>query len=237
MSDPQGGQDQAPGQGASPGTPEPAAPEPATPEPAAQPAAAEPTASAGTGGWQTPDISSFGVPVAAGPTAGVSYADLVPRIGAFIIDVIILSVGFWVVWSLVFTTLFIVGGFGGVWIAIVLAIVGYLVASAVYFIFTWTKWRASPGQRILSLETVSATDGSTISQNVAIRRWLYLFGPNVIGSAFSLGAGYALGILSTVISVAVFAYYVYLLYSASQDPKRQGFHDKQSSTVVVKRAA
>jgi uncharacterized RDD family membrane protein YckC len=220
MSGPYGGQDQAP-------APAPTG-APGEPAPGAQPESS----------WQTPaETPSFGVPMASGPTTGVTYADLVPRIIAFVVDAIILNVVFWIAWSLVFTTLFITGGLGGVWVAAIIGLVGYLVASAAYFIYTWTRWRATPGQRILSLETVNADDGATITQDVAIRRWLYLFGPSVLSSVLSLGAGYAIGILSPLVSLAILAYYIYLLYSASQDPRRQGFHDKQVKTVVVKRSA
>jgi hypothetical protein len=34
--------------------------------------------------------------------------------------------------------------------------------------------------------------------------------------------------------VALIAYVVFLLYSTSNSPTRQGFHDVQASTVVVK---
>jgi uncharacterized RDD family membrane protein YckC len=198
--------------------------------PSPAPEAVQPEASAG---WATPSQSTFGVPIAAGPAAGVTYADLVPRIIAYVIDAIILGIGYAIVWTLLFTTLFITGGFGGVWVAVVLGTVGLLAASAVYFIYTWTRWRASPGQRILSLETVNAADGATIGQDMAIRRWLFLYGPGALSSAVGFAA---VGLLSTAVSVLVFAYYVYLLYSASQDPRRQGFHDKQASTVVVRRS-
>ena len=229
MSDPYGGQDQAPIDPAAQ-TPMPTPSEPTG-------GVAPPTGGPG-GGWQTPtDTSSFGVPLAAGPAAGVAYADLVPRIIAYVIDALILGFAFGIVWAVVLTTFFITGGFGGAFIALIIGTVGLLIASAAYFILTWTKWRASPGQRILSLETVNADDGATIRQDVAIRRWLYLYGPGAISSAFGLAGTGVIGILSTIVSIAVFAYYIYLLYSASQDPRRQGFHDKQANTVVVKRSA
>jgi hypothetical protein len=77
-------------------------------------------------------------------------------------------------------------------------------------------------------------NGATLSQDQAIRRWLFLYGPGAISSAVGLAP---IGFLSTLISLAVLGYYIYLLYSASQDPRRQGFHDKQVDTVVVKRSA
>ena len=47
--------------------------------------------------------------------------------------------------------------------------------------------------------------------------------------------GTSLGILSSLLSLATLGYLIYLLYTVSQDSKRQGYHDKQASTVVIKR--
>jgi len=244
MSGPYGGQDQGPREAPQPASeelapaePTSAEPTPAEPTPALPSADAPPAGSAGGGGWQTPDTASFGVPIAAGPATGVTYADLIPRIVAYIIDALILGFGFALVWSVLFTALFITGGFGGVFIGLIIGTVGLLIASAIYFIFTWTKWRASPGQRILSLETVNAGDGATIHQDMAIRRWLFLYGPGAISSTLAYAGGGAIGILANLISFLILGYYIWLLYTAAQDPKRQGFHDKQANTVVVKRSA
>ena len=38
-------------------------------------------------------------------------------------------------------------------------------------------------------------------------------------------------------SLAAFAYMVWLLYTVSQSPKRQGYHDVQAGTVVIRRIA
>jgi uncharacterized RDD family membrane protein YckC len=173
-------------------------------------------------------------PLAAGPAPGISYADLVTRIIAFIIDGVILGFGYVIVWSILLGALFVTGGFGGFFIGVIIGAVIYLVASAVYFVYTWTTMRASPGQKILNLETVNAADGATLSRDQAIRRWAFLFGPAALATVFGYSGG-GLGILSTLISLVSLGYTIYLLYTASQDPKRQGFHDKQAGTVVVKR--
>lgn len=199
----------------------------------------EPASGAGTGDWGSGARPGGWQPspIAAGPTPGVAYADLVPRVVAYIIDALILGIGYGVVWSVVLTALFVTGGFGGVLIGAILGGVLLLVASAVYFIYTWTSMRASPGQKMLGLETVNAADGATLTQNQAITRWLYLFGPSILSAIFSWSAAAEVGFLSSLVSLAVLAYYIYLLYTAANDPKRQAFHDKQSGTVVVKRTA
>ena len=68
---------------------------------------------------------------------------------------------------------------------------------------------------------------STLTQDQAIRRWLFLFGPYALTQIIPI-VGFLLGFL-------VFFYALYLLYTASQSPKRQGFHDVQANTVVIKR--
>ena len=200
----------------------------------------------GSGNWQTPPPPAPGMPgnfqqapVAAGPAPGVVYADLVMRIVAYIIDSIILAVVTGIIAAVLGVAIFaslLTGGF-------VLAIVGFVIlavvvlaASAVYFIYTWTTMRASPGQKILNLETVNAADGATLTREQAIRRWAFLFGAQALASVgqFALGAT-DVAFLSPLLSLLAFVYTIYLLYSASQSPKRQGFHDVQAGTVVVKR--
>ncbi len=153
-----------------------------------------------------------------------------------LIDAILLSVLFWVIGIAILGGLLLTGGIAG-------AIIGFLcwasctwAGSAIYFIYTWTTMRASPGQKILNLETVNAADGATLTRDQAIRRWAYLFGPSAVGTVANFAlAGTDIGFLGSLISLATFVYTLYLLWSASQSPKRQGFHDVQSGTVVVKR--
>jgi uncharacterized RDD family membrane protein YckC len=208
---------------------EPAAAAPAAQPAAAVPAAAPPPAASSTPGWVNTVTSTQTV---AGP-AGMTYADVPTRIFAYIIDAIILGIAFAILYA-IFGALFIgslIGGFQFmlfVWFVVLLLI--YAAGSAIYFIYTWTKMRGSPGQRVLGLETLNAADGAVLTQPQAIRRWLFMFGPFVLAQAASL----MLGGLGLIVSLALFAYAVYLLYSTANSPTRQGFHDVQASTVVVK---
>jgi uncharacterized RDD family membrane protein YckC len=97
--------------------------------------------------------------------------------------------------------------------------------------------RASYGQKFMKLETVSAADGSTLTQPVAIRRWAFMFGPNALVMVLTNIPILALAFLGMLMSLAALGYDIFLLYTASQSPKRQGFHDVQAGTVVVKRLA
>lgn len=190
------------------------------------------------GSWQappppTPQPQFQQAPVAAGPAPGIAYADTVTRVIAYIIDLII----FWVVGlfivGLIVLSIFTGGGAAALIGTTLLAVLG-LVGSAIYFIYCWTRLRASLGQKALGLETVNAADGATLSQEQAIRRWAYLFGPTALGAALGYAPG-PLAILGPLIGLLAFFYQLYLLYTVTQNPKRQGFHDVQAGTVVVKR--
>lgn len=199
-----------------------AAPPPGAPAPGAPAASSSPA-------WVSTLTSSQTV---AGP-AGMAYADVPSRIFAYIIDAIIMAVGFGILYA-IFGGLLIGSALGGfsfmlfVWFVVLLLI--YAAGSAIYFIYTWTRMRGSPGQRVLGLETLNAADGATLTQPQAIRRWLFLFGPFVLAQVASFmlpGPGSLVGLLA-------FGYGLYLLYSAANSPTRQAFHDVQASTVVVK---
>lgn len=211
--------------------PEPAAaPPPATPAP--PPATPAPPVSAGSwnapppaaapGGFQTQVVAAE-----AGPAPGIVYADLLNRIIALIIDGGIL----WVInVVLIFIGVAIGAAMGDLGLIVTLFFgLAYALVSAVYFVYGWTRMRASFGQKFLNLETVNAADGATLTQNQAIRRWAFLWGP------FALAA--IIPIVGLFINLLAFLYALYLLYTTSQSPKRQGYHDVQAGTVVVKRVA
>jgi uncharacterized RDD family membrane protein YckC len=162
--------------------------------------------------------------VEAGPAPGVSYADLVTRIIAAIIDGVIIGVLFWII--AIVGTVISVGIGMGLLIGLLFGLI-WAAVTAVYFVYGWTKMRASFGQKFLNLETVNAADGATLTQNQAIRRWAFLWGPVAIG--------YAIPIIGILIVMLGALYQLYLLYTISQSPKRQGYHDLQAGTVVVKR--
>jgi uncharacterized RDD family membrane protein YckC len=161
--------------------------------------------------------------VEAGPAPGIAYADLVTRIIALVIDSVILF--------LIYIVAGIILGLFG-WVGGLLASLAYAGVSAGYFVYLWTKQRATYGQKFQKLECVNAADGATLTQEQAIKRWLFLFGPNqLVAILTSIPFLWTIGSLA---SLLVLGYVVYLLYSASQSPKRQGFHDVQAGTVVVK---
>ena len=220
------------------GAPTPPPSEP-TPPPTTPPAGAPaPPPSS----WQAPAPQSQGfgtATIAAGPAPGVSYADTTMRVIAYIIDSILLGI------VIALVAIILIGimvgilstGFAvGLIILVVVAIIA-LLGSAFYFVYFWTTLRASPGQKILGLETVNAADGATLTRDQAVRRWAFLFGPQTVANVFSFAgsASSTLGWIGSLLGLLAFLYAIYLLYTVTQSSKRQGFHDVQAATVVVKR--
>jgi uncharacterized RDD family membrane protein YckC len=155
-------------------------------------------------------------------SSALAPAPVVTRVIALIIDGIVLGLCSFVLGVLIGDASIT----SGIIRAIIYAALGYL-----YFAYTWTTWRASPGQRILGLQTVNEADGAALSWNQATMRWAFLFGPSVLQSLFQFGG------LSAIIGLLVFLYGIYLLYTTATDPRKQGFHDKQANTLVVAKTA
>jgi uncharacterized RDD family membrane protein YckC len=203
-------------------TPPPQAPTP-PPQMPAQPA------------WMTSMTSTAPV---AGP-AGFFYADIPNRAIAYIIDAIILAVGFLVVAA-------VVGAVGlhttsidltsptlvsfNPLVGLILAVIN-LAISVAYFVYTWTAMRGTVGMKALGMQIGNAQDGATITMDQALRRAVILFGPGAVAQA--LGGWSILGLL---IGLAAFGWFVYLLYTTAVSPTKQGFHDKFANTMVVKAA-
>ena len=79
----------------------------------------------------------------------------------------------------------------------------------------------------------NAGDGATLKQDQAVRRWLILFGPQVLASALQYNLNYTLGL---VVSIAVPAWYIFLLKTTADSSTKQGYHDVFASSQVVKAA-
>jgi uncharacterized RDD family membrane protein YckC len=159
-------------------------------------------------------------------TSALAPAAVATRVIAYIIDAIILGViGIFLVGAL-YADVSIVGN--------VVRTIIFAALSVGYFGYTWTAWRASPGQRILGLMTVNTADGAALTWNQATIRWAFLFVPSVLQSLFSSQIGAGIG---SIVGLAALAYYIYLLYTTATDARKQGFHDKQANTLVITKIA
>ena len=174
----------------------------------------------------------------AGP-AGFFYADIPNRAIAYIIDAIILFVGFVIVAGVVDAvgvkttsldltspTLVSFNPIAG----LILAAIN-LAISVAYFVYTWTAMRGTIGMKALGMQIGNAQDGATITMDQALRRSLILFGPGAVAEAL---AGWS--ILGLLIGLASFGWFIYLLYTTAVSPTKQGFHDTFANTMVVKAA-
>jgi hypothetical protein len=101
--------------------------------------------------------------------------------------------------------------------------------SAIYWIYCWTALRGSVGQKALGMQVGNYPDGKTLTQEQAIRRWIALGGVFPIAQVIN-----GLPALGMLISLAIFVYTIYLLYSTAKSPTKQGFHDTFANSVVVK---
>jgi uncharacterized RDD family membrane protein YckC len=181
--------------------------------------------------WQTPAAEPQPGP------AGLVYADLPNRIIAYVIDIVILVV----VGIVVGIVLGVVGlstvnldlrsgSFGQInYLAIVISGLIGLAVSAGYFIYTWTKMRATVGMRVLGMQIGNEVDGATLTQNQAIKRWIYMGGWISVAQIVN-----PIPLLGLLVSVAGLVYVIYLLYTTSQSPTKQGYHDHMAKTMVVK---
>jgi uncharacterized RDD family membrane protein YckC len=209
-----------------PGSDQPGAPPPATP------AAADPSAS-----WSQPAAPA---PAPVAGTAGYVYADVPNRAIAYIIDAILLAIVSFIIGAILtgiglsavtvdFNNLEnpvqtnFVGG-------IIQAIVFTLI-NGIYFVYTWTAMRGSPGQKILGMQVGNAADGATLTTEQAIKRWIALGAPFGIAQALNPLPG-----LGLIIGLAALAWFIALLVTTAQSPTKQGLHDRYANTVVVKAA-
>ena len=170
----------------------------------------------------------------AGP-AGLFYADLPNRIIAYIIDMILIGIVGIVVGAITGSFMPVVSiDFTGIhynyFAAIINAVIGAAV-SAGYFIYTWTNMRGTVGMKVLGMQIGSEKDGSTLSMDQAIRRWLAVGGWISIVSALN-----PLPLVGLLIALVALGYVIYLLYTTAQSPTKQGFHDKFVGSMVVKAA-
>jgi uncharacterized RDD family membrane protein YckC len=112
--------------------------------------------------------------------------------------------------------------------SIIYAFVGLAVSGA-YFVYLWTNQRATVGMKVLNLQIGNAPEGSTLTTEQAIRRWLAL------GAIFSIAQVLnPLPLIGLLIGLAAFAWVIFLLYTTATSPTKQGWHDKFANTMVVK---
>lgn len=177
-------------------------------------------------------MSDAPTPVATAPAtpaapADFVYADVPNRAIAYIIDAIVLFVALIVIGAILGMVGLNVATTVG---ALVLGVVG-LGVSLGYFVYTWTKMRATIGMKALSMQVGNAVDGATLTQDQAIRRWLAISAPGILAQAFQ-----PIAVIGIVLSLMALAWFIFLVYTTAKSPTKQGWHDVFANTMVVKAA-
>ena len=129
---------------------------------------------------------------------------------------------------------------------VALELTATLVVDALYFAGCWSRWGATPGQRVLRIRVLleratgsagagPAGAGPAHETSVALpleaagRRWAVLAVlPIATGSLAGSGA-----IDVSVLTVVNGAWFLLLLASTAADPLRRGLHDRVAGTIVV----
>jgi uncharacterized RDD family membrane protein YckC len=194
---------------------------PPQPPPASQPGpGAYPPPGAG---YPPPAGQPWVAPAPAGPAPGIAFAGHGARLGAYVLDVIL--VGFVATAAIIVLTIILFGSLsftidanGDVYVddtgafvgAIGALVIGSLLISLftlLYFPFFWARGGQTPGMRAAGIRVVSDRDGSRIGWGAALLR---LIGYWVSGAVFYLG-------------------FVWILV----DARRRGWHDLIAGTCVV----
>jgi len=197
-------------------------------------------------------------PAADGPAPGVRYAELPIRAAAFALDAVLLitiSEGvFRALSTFIFSGILSPSSTPGpgsrsLYLAVILALVGLVAAQAVVMTYLTRVFRATPGQMVLGLFTLSRRHGRALGPSAAFVRWLTLFaplailtiGPLVVSvvSQFIASSGQTppdpLDVASTITQLAPVAWFVVLIASMLLDESGRGLHDHLSGSVVVRR--
>jgi uncharacterized RDD family membrane protein YckC len=100
-----------------------------------------------------------------------------------------------------------------------------------YFVWFWTRGRrATPGQRVFSIQVGNAFDGQPLSTRQALIRYLGQ------GSWISLPVLLPFRALAIAALVVQAAYLLVLLLSVVVSPTKQGLHDRLAGSAVVRPA-
>jgi uncharacterized RDD family membrane protein YckC len=170
------------------------------------------------------------------PATGLVYGDVPNRIIAYIIDILILvviNIAVGIVLAIVGLSATTVSGLEVTtnWFASIIITVVSLAISGIYFVYMWTNRRATVGMQALSLQIGTAPDGTTITRDQAIKRWLAL------GAIFSIAQILSpLPLVGLLIAFLSLGWIIFLIVTTAQSPTKQGWHDKFANTMIVKAA-
>ena len=182
----------------------------------------QPTAGGPEVAW-TPPAPPTAVPGA----EGLVFSGVGPRLVAWFIDGIVLAIPVFLIATVLVAVLDLDPRVDGTAIGLLYAIL-LVVLEALYFIYFWTgARRATPGMRVFGMQIGTLSDGSTLTLEQAVIRFLAL--------------AYPVGILAYVPGLAglaslLFLWYIVLLVSTAISPTKQGIHDRLARSAIVQPA-
>ena len=165
----------------------------------------DPSAGAPLVDWQAPAEPS-------GPAPGVRYAPHGPRLVAYLLDGVILTVAFLLILVpvvLITANVDRDGPSGATIAALVLLVLAAMAVSILYFPFFWQRTGQTPGMRPFHLWVVRDRDGTGFGWGTALLRLLGLY---VAASVFYLG-------------------FLWIFV----DKRRRGWQDLIAGTIVIER--
>ena len=158
---------------------------------------------------------------------GLVFAGVGPRLVAWFIDGLIISIPVLLLTGVLVGALNADLGIEGFVVGLIYSIV-LVVAESLYFIYFWTgARRATPGMRVFDLQIGTASDGTTLTLQQAVIRVLAL--------------GYPIGILAYVpglqgVTYVLILWEIVLLISTAISPTKQGLHDRVARSAIVQPA-
>jgi uncharacterized RDD family membrane protein YckC len=135
----------------------------------------------------------------------------------------------------------------------------YVVMMALYFVWSWIAWGASPAQKLLGLRVADASTGGNLRLDQALLRWVVLTGVTQIigvitlllvfdwlaktptnewitynryGSATTSGS-FGLGGGYTLLSYGTSLWPIVLVIVTGIDKMKRGWHDKLAGSIVL----
>lgn len=182
-------------------------------------------------GYPPPGYPAWGYPPPPpGPAPGVQYAGFGPRFGAYLLDVLVLSVPYgtllgFALWPQIHDTIDKINAGQQAsttsitipaWASLALGTIGLL-----YFTGQWALWGRTIGMRAARLRVVNAEHGGKPSLEQATRRGVFFWGPSFIAWIPIVGQ-----IASGLALVGMLL--------AFGDPRKQGWPDKFARTFVIR---
>lgn len=107
--------------------------------------------------------------------------------------------------------------------------VAVMLVSGAYFIVSWSRWSATPGQRLLGVWVFDVETTQPLRPGRSLARWVVLGAPLGVLAALTIESPMLWSIVAFVAVVLA----IVLLISTARSIERRGIHDRVAGSVVV----